>query len=98
MFTADSVLSEASRSYAQGLMADVAADQDWGVSAAGTGWALKNGWMPRTATGLWDVNSVGRVSVGGRVLLVAVLSEGHATKESGIAAVEAAARAAVGVL
>lgn len=68
------------------------------MSAAGTGWALKNGWMPRTATGLWDVNSIGRVSVGGRVLLIAVLSAGHATKEAGIAVVEAAARAAVGAL
>ncbi|MFE6131458.1 serine hydrolase [Streptomyces sp. NPDC056437] len=98
VFGADSELNETSRSAAQALMADIAADQDWGVSAAGTGWALKNGWMPRTATGLWDVNSIGRVSVDGRVLLVAVLSEGHATKEAGITVVESAARAAVGAM
>ncbi|WNO75598.1 MULTISPECIES: serine hydrolase [unclassified Streptomyces] len=98
VFGTDSVLNEDSRSLVRALMADIAADQDWGVSAAGTGWALKNGWMPRTATGLWDVNSIGRVSVGGRVLLIAVLSAGHATKEAGIAVVEAAARAAVGAL
>ncbi|MET7620987.1 serine hydrolase [Streptomyces sp. NPDC005408] len=98
VFGMDSVLSEASRTYLQGLMQQISTDQDWGVSAAGSGWALKNGWMPRTATGLWDINSIGRVSVDGGVCLVAVLSDGHATKEAGIALVEAAARKAVGSL
>lgn len=68
------------------------------MSAAGSGWALKNGWMPRTATGMWDVNSIGRVSVDGRMCLLAVLSDGHATKEAGISLVEAAARKAVSFL
>lgn len=68
-----------------------------GVSAAGDRWALKNGWMPRTTTGLWDINSIGRVRADGRTCLVAVLSDGQPTKESGIALVEAVARAAVGV-
>ncbi|MEU3919060.1 serine hydrolase [Streptomyces sp. NPDC029004] len=98
VFGTNSVLSEASRTYLQTLMEQISTDQDWGVSAAGSGWALKNGWMPRTATGLWDVNSIGRVSVDGRVCLVAVLSDGHATKEAGIALVEAAARKAVSSL
>lgn len=69
-----------------------------GVSAAGDAWALKNGWMPRTATGLWNVNSIGRVTADGRTYLVAVLSGGGATRESGIALVESAAKAAVGLL
>ncbi|NYE39870.1 serine hydrolase [Streptomyces fulvorobeus] len=90
-----SVLREASRAYVRELMGGVEADQRWGVSAAGTGWALKNGWMPRTTTGLWDINSIGRVTAGGRTRLVAVLSDGHATKEAGIALVESVARAAV---
>lgn len=93
-----SELDEASRGYLQELMGKVVADQDWGVSAAGTagsGFALKNGWLPRTATGLWVVNSVGRVTADGEDLLVAVLSRGSTTKEKGIATVEAAARAAV---
>ncbi|MEU8505305.1 serine hydrolase [Streptomyces brevispora] len=92
------VLSEASRTYLRGLMARVEADQQWGVSAAGSSWALKNGWMPRTATGLWNINSIGRVTAGGHTYLVAVLSGGQRTKESGIALVESAAKAAVGVL
>lgn len=96
---ADSELDEASRTYLEGLMGDIAADQDWGVSAAadGSAWALKNGWLPRSATGLWDVNSIGRVTVGGRDYLVAALSDGNATKAAGVSVVEAAARAAVPV-
>ncbi|MFI9173481.1 serine hydrolase [Streptomyces lincolnensis] len=92
-------LSEASRSYVQDLMGRIAADQDWGVSAAadGSGWALKNGWLPRSTTGLWDINSIGRVTVDGQDCLVAVLSKGNATQPEGISLVEAAARAAVSV-
>ncbi|GKQ34823.1 serine hydrolase [Streptomyces sp. A012304] len=97
VFGDDSQLDEASRTYVQGLMGEIAAGQRWGVSAAadGTAWALKNGWLPRGTTGLWDVNSIGRVTVGGRVLLVAVVSDGNAALAAGIALVEAAAKAAV---
>ncbi|MFF4862422.1 serine hydrolase [Streptomyces sp. NPDC001231] len=92
-----SELGEASRTYLQGLMGRIAPGQDWGVSAAadGSGWALKNGWLPRGTTGLWVVNSIGRVTAGGDDYLVAALSSGNRTKEQGIALVEAAARAAV---
>ncbi|MFI8785843.1 serine hydrolase [Streptomyces sp. NPDC055105] len=98
---ADSVLSEASRAYVAGLMGRIASDQRWGVSAAADSasvCALKNGWLPRSATGLWDINSVGRVSVGGKRYLVSVLSDGNTTKEAGVALVEGAAKAAVAVL
>lgn len=94
----DAVLEPASRTYLRGLMERVQADQRWGVSAAGSGVALKNGWMPRTATGLWNINSVGRVTVDGHPCLVAVLSAGQPTKEAGIARVESVAEAAVGVV
>ncbi|MFF5937633.1 serine hydrolase [Streptomyces sp. NPDC012508] len=95
VFGTDSPLAEDSRTYITGLMEGVVADQGWGVSAAGGDPAVKNGWLPRDATGLWDVNSVGRVTAGGRVCLVAVLSDGHVTKDTGVAYVERAARAAV---
>jgi hypothetical protein len=99
VFGVDSELSEASRAYLRGLMGRIAVGQRWGVSAVadGSGWALKNGWLPRTATGLWDINSIGRVTFGGRDFLVAVLSDGHSTQAEGIALVEAAAGAAVSV-
>ncbi|WP_371581480.1 serine hydrolase [Streptomyces sp. NBC_01314] len=98
-----SELSEASRAYVQELMGRITQGQDWGVSAAasggapGSGFALKNGWLPRTATGLWDINSVGRVTVDAREYLVAVVSNGSTTKAKGISLVEAAAKAAVSV-
>ncbi|MFI6082183.1 serine hydrolase [Streptomyces sp. NPDC051217] len=88
-------LGERSRAFVADLMTHVVPDQAWGVSAAGSAPALKNGWMPLSATGLWIVNSVGRVTAGDRDVLVAVLSGGHPTKDAGIALVEAAARAAV---
>ncbi|MFE5618542.1 hypothetical protein [Streptomyces sp. NPDC056524] len=95
VFGTDSPLAEDSRTYITGLTEGVAADQAWGVPAAGTGGAVKNGWLPRDATGLWVVNSVGRVTACGRVCLVAVVSDGHATKDAGVRCVERAARAAV---
>ena len=94
--TAPSPLDDGDRAYVRTRMARVVEGQRWGVSAAGDGpVGLKNGWMPRSATGLWAVHSVGRVTAGGRGVLLAVLSEGHAGKEDGVAAVERAARAAV---
>ncbi|MFF0965107.1 serine hydrolase [Streptomyces sp. NPDC003703] len=94
-----SPLDAASRAYVQELMGRIAQGQDWGVSAAadGSAWALKNGWLPRGTTGLWVVNSIGRVTAGGADRLVAVLSHGNATKEEGVLLVEEAARAAVSV-
>ncbi|XUL93756.1 serine hydrolase [Streptomyces galilaeus] len=91
-----SVLTEASQTYIRTLMTRIAADQSWGVSAASdAGWALKNGWLQRSTTGLWDINSVGEVTSGTHHYLVAVLSAGNASMAGGIAAVERAARTAV---
>ncbi|MEZ3178934.1 class A beta-lactamase-related serine hydrolase [Streptomyces pimonensis] len=97
--TADTELGEVSRAYVRELMERIAAGQRWGVSAAadGAAWALKNGWLRRSTTGLWVINSIGRVTAGGHDYLVAALSRGNATQEEGIALTEAAARAAVSV-
>ncbi|MDQ0603177.1 beta-lactamase class A [Streptomyces canus] len=100
VFGDDSELSSVSREYVRGLMGRIAVGQDWGVSAAadGSAWALKNGWLPRSTTGLWDINSIGRVTASdGSEYLVVALSNGNATKEKGISLVESAARAAVSV-
>jgi hypothetical protein len=95
----DSALSAASRAYVQRLMGRVVSGQDWGVSAAGgSERALKNGWLPRSATGLWVINSVGRVSVEGRSYLVAVLSDGHTSMDEGVRLVEKVASLAVEAL
>ncbi|WP_326600008.1 serine hydrolase [Streptomyces sp. NBC_01803] len=95
----DSPLDAASRSYIRELMAGVVPGQRWGISAAADeAFELKNGWLPRTRTGLWDVNSIGRVTSGGEEYLVAVVSDGHLTHADGIAVVETAAVAAVDAL
>ncbi|MER5441283.1 serine hydrolase [Streptomyces sp. NPDC002790] len=93
------VLSEDSQAYVQKLMGNVESDQAWGVSAAGDGGAaLKNGWLRRSTTGLWDINSVGRVTVDGKRYLVSVVSNGSATKDAGVELVEDVAKAAVRVV
>ncbi|MEU6367004.1 serine hydrolase [Streptomyces sp. NPDC046931] len=85
-----------SREYIRTLMTRIEKDQAWGVSAAaGSGWALKNGWLQRTTTGLWDVNSIGQITVKGHRYLVAVLSDGSTSMKGGVALVEGSARDAV---
>ncbi|MFF8592508.1 serine hydrolase [Streptomyces sp. NPDC015220] len=95
--TSPAALSGQSRTYIRSLMNSVADDQAWGVSAAGSasGTALKNGWLQRNTTGLWDVNSVGRITVDGHRYLVAVLSDGNATMGDGVSLVQRTARTAV---
>ncbi|MFI9646341.1 serine hydrolase [Streptomyces sp. NPDC052040] len=93
---ASPALREESREYIRTLMTRIEDDQAWGVSAAGrAGWALKNGWLQRTASGLWDINSIGQVAVDGHHYLVAVLSDGSPSMKDGVALVEEAARDAV---
>ncbi|WP_433781335.1 serine hydrolase [Actinomycetospora sp. CA-101289] len=88
------------RAFARDLMTHVADDQRWGVSAAadpGTTPALKNGWMPVGDEG-WVVGSVGRITVGGRPVLLAVLTEGRPSKEAGVRLVESLSRIATGAV
>ncbi|MEV6318136.1 serine hydrolase [Streptomyces sp. NPDC051776] len=99
--TNDSPLTPGNRAFLHGLMSRVQPDQAWGVSAAadpGSATALKNGWLPRSATGLWVVNSIGEVRHDGHRLLVAVVSDSHRTMDIGVRQVEAAARAATDVV
>ncbi|HEY3687536.1 MAG TPA: serine hydrolase [Streptosporangiaceae bacterium] len=102
-------LSEQRRAYALDLMAHVAPEQAWGVSAAaapgesdpeaGPDAELKNGWLARTTDGgLWIINSIGRIRTAGHDYLIAVLSNDHPSPGSGIAEVERAARATVAAL
>ncbi|MGW7524133.1 serine hydrolase [Streptomyces sp. NPDC054783] len=96
--TAKPALNAKSRSYVHTLMGKVIPEQTWGVSAvggSGTPRALKNGWLQRNTSGLWDVNSVGQVTVKGHRCLVAVLSNGSSSMSDGISLVERTARAAV---
>lgn len=100
VFTGDSLLSAASRSYLQGLLDQVESDQRWGVSAAASGsdYAVKNGWLPRSDTGLWVINSIGTVQRNGHELLIAALSDGNQSESDGISLVQSVAQAAAGSL
>lgn len=92
----DGPVSAANRRYALGLMTTVAPAQAWGVGAAGKRVAVKNGWLPAEKhDGLWTVNSLGRLTVGGHELLMAVLSERSPNMSTGVATVEGVARLAV---
>ena len=101
-FTANSVLTAAHRTYIQSLMGSVESDERWGVSAAADDasssakdYALKNGWLPRSATDLWEINSIGEVEHDGHEYLVAVLSRDNESMDSGIDVVQKVAKAAV---
>ncbi|MDI9884657.1 serine hydrolase [Streptomyces sp. HNM0645] len=101
VFTDDSPLSSASRDYAQQLMGGIAADQDWGISAAADDTSsarLKNGWLSRSETGLWVINSIGVVEKDGNRFLVAVLSDDQPSRAAGISLVETVAARAVSLL
>ncbi|WP_407840777.1 serine hydrolase [Streptomyces sp. DSM 116496] len=91
VFGEESVLSAEARGHLRGLMGSVTADQDWGISAGlddSGSVHLKNGWLARSESGLWVVNSIGRVEADGDTLLLAVLCDGQASQKAGISLVE----------
>ncbi|MFJ8113354.1 serine hydrolase [Streptomyces sp. NPDC096132] len=98
VFANHSPLSEASRHLIQTFMGRIDAGQDWGVSAEGSRWQLKNGWLQRSHSQRWAINSMGRLEAHGSTFYVVILSHGSPSMSDGIAAVERAARTAVHTL
>ena len=101
VYTQPSVLTTESQDYISDLMSEVEVDQQWGVPAAaeaGTTFMVKNGWLPSGTTGLWEINSIGEVVHDGQRMLIAVLSEGNSTEDSGISLVQTVAEAAAGAV
>jgi hypothetical protein len=85
------LLDAASREYEVGLMENIEADQDWGVSdGAPTGIqvALKNGWLPLTTNTNWEINSIGWIDGDGRNYLIAVLTAHDPSEAYGISTVQ----------
>ena len=98
VFTSDSELSAASRTYMRSLMGNVESSQRFGVTAAADDpqeAELKVGWLQRSATGLWVVDSIGMIEKDGHTYLVAVLSDGNTSYDGGVALISAVAKAAV---
>lgn len=101
VFGTDSVLTGESQAYMVSLMSNVIDSQNFGVSAAADDAddaALKVGYLQRSTTGLWDVNSIGEIEVGAHTYLVAVLSDGNASFDTGVALVDEVAQYAVAAL
>lgn len=98
IFLENDIISDASRAYVSSLMSAVSQDQDWGVTAAASNdetTAVKNGWLQRTTTGLWDVTSIGYVEYQEHSLLAVVLVTSSKSMSAGVNLVEDAASAAV---
>jgi hypothetical protein len=79
--------------YAQSLMENIEADQDWGVTGgvpSGVTVALKNGWLPLDLTNdtNWQVDSVGWIHGNGRDYVLAVLTRGAPNQMAGEVAIE----------
>ena len=97
--TGPRVLAKWARTFARGLLADVQADQRWGVSAAadeGTVTRQKNGWLGASPDNFrWLVNSVGLITADGQPLVVAVLTQHGHDFASGVTLVEQLAKISV---
>jgi len=92
--TSNSVLSNASRAYALGLMAQVVSAQRWGVPAGaprGVVVHVKNGWLPRATHG-WRIHSIGSFTWSKGWYSIVVLSQDNPTMSYGVTTVEAIAR------
>jgi len=102
IFTSSSPLSSDSRSYIQDLMGEVETDQQWGVPVAadsGTWFGVKNGWLPSSSDdGLWEINSIGKVTHDGQQMLIAVLSNYNDSESGGISVIEGVVDKAAGAV
>lgn len=91
----NTILSNASRAYALGLMAQVISSQRWGVPAGAPRTLVvhvKNGWLPRSTHG-WRIHSIGGFTWSKGWYSIVVLTQDNSTMAYGIATVEAIARA-----
>jgi len=94
LLTSNFVLSNNSRAYALGLMAQVIPSQRWGVPAGAPRTVVvhvKNGWLPRSSHG-WRINSIGGFTWPAGWYSIVVLSMDNPTMPYGISTVEAIAR------
>jgi hypothetical protein len=85
------VVTPDKRQYGLSLMEQVTPSQAWGVSGGvppGVTVALKNGWLPLSGNGDWQVNSIGWIHGDNRNYLLAVLTTGNPSEQYGINTIE----------
>ena len=93
-------LDQEARTYAQQLMSNVDASQDWGVSAGSSEYQVKNGWLDES-DGSWIVNSIGHISAIQTEKVdytVAILTNQNASEAAGITLIEQIAQATNSIL
>ena len=91
----NTVLNDASRTYALNLMAQVIASQRWGVPAgapADLTVHVKNGWLPLATHG-WRIHSIGCFTGHHRGYSIVVLTQDNPTMAYGITTIQRAAEA-----
>ncbi|ETA73307.1 penicillin-binding protein [Ligilactobacillus equi DPC 6820] len=85
IFQDSDYLSTSAQTYAKALMANVEADQNWGISAGSEHYYLKNGWLPDDK-GHWYVNSIGYIPSdpgANNGYLIAVYTQNNASLATG---------------
>ncbi|MCM2392132.1 serine hydrolase [Streptomyces albipurpureus] len=93
--TKNTLLTDASRTYALKLMRDVVSSQRWGTPAGAPTTAtvqLKNGWLSRS-THAWRVHSIGAFTGKGHDYTITVLTHGNKTMNDGVNTIQAVSRA-----
>lgn len=93
IFFSSNKLTESEQNYIQSLMKNVESDQQWGISAGSSNYALKNGWLDQDDSDKWIVNSIGYVSGKGQNdYTIAVYSDDNSSMNSGEELIEKLAR------
>ncbi|KRL76214.1 serine hydrolase [Ligilactobacillus equi] len=85
IFQDSDYLSTSAQTYSKALMANVEADQNWGISAGSDHYYLKNGWLPDDK-GHWYVNSIGYIPSdpgANNGYLIAVYTQNNASLATG---------------
>jgi beta-lactamase class A len=84
-------VSSSSQAYLMNLMSNVVPSERWGISSGpdknSRVW-LKNGWLPMSGSGNWQINSVGKVSSPGHQYLIALMSSENPSMAYGIDSIE----------
>ncbi|HJF46495.1 MAG TPA: class A beta-lactamase-related serine hydrolase [Limosilactobacillus oris] len=92
IFYKSSLLTEQDQELIAKLMRNVEADQNWGISADSSNFAIKNGWLSYGKS-KWMVNSIGYVkNDNGTDYTIAVYTDKNTTMQVGQQAVEQLAR------
>ena len=93
IFFSSNKLTESEQNYIQSLMKNVESDQQWGISAGSSNYALKNGWLDQDDSDKWIVNSIGYVSGKDQNdYTIAVYSDDNSSMNSGEKLIEKLAR------